>query len=144
MKAIALKFGLAETATESEVIAKIGELQQQAGEAVSLRTELAKQTETAITAAVDNAVKLRRITADKKNHFVELGKKIGLLSLNETLNMMQPSQRPTDIINGSSAEESLYKKLSDVPTDKIIALRSEDLDSYRKLYKAEYGIEPKD
>lgn len=141
MKAIALKLGLAETATENEILAKVGELQSQAGETATLRAAMAKQTETAIMAAVDNAVKLRKITADKKNHFVELGKKAGLESLNETLNLMQPAKRPTDMID-EPAGGTAYKKLSDVPTDKMPALRADEPDTYRKLYKAEYGVEP--
>jgi len=40
---------------------------------------------------------------------------------------------------GGSATE--YKKLSDVPGDKIIELRTKEPAVYRKLYKAEYGVE---
>ena len=142
MKAIALKLGLSETATEQEVLAKVGELQTQAAEAANIRLAMAKQTEQAITAAVDSAVKLRKITADKKNHFVEIGKKVGLASLNETLDLMQPAKRPTDVIdqNGGGVQE--YKKLSDVPTDTLVQLRADEPEKYKVLYKAEYGIEP--
>lgn len=142
MKAIALKLGLAETATEQEVLAKVGELQTQAAEAANIRLAMAKQTETAITAAVDNAVKLRKITADKKNHFVEMGKKVGLASLNETLDLMQAAKRPTDVIDQNSGGVQEYKKLSDVPTDKLVQLRADEPEKYKALYKAEYGIEP--
>ncbi len=142
MKAIALKLGLPETASEQEVLAKIGELQTTAQGADAARQELAKQKDAAIDAAVENAIKLRKITADKKAHFVELGKKAGLETLTETLNCMSSSQRPTDVINnGSSGTE--YKTLRDVPTDKLEELRKEDFETYSKLYKAAYGIEPK-
>lgn len=142
MKAIALKLGLPETATEQEVLAKLGELQTQAAEAANIRLKMAEQTEQAIAAAVDSAVKLRKITADKKDHFVELGKMVGLESLNETLNLMQPAKRPTDMIDQSQGGATEYKKLSDVPTNRLMQLRADDPETYKTLYKAEYGINP--
>ena len=138
---IALKLSLPQTATESEIIAAIASLQQEAAETVNLRAEMAKQSNAAITAAVENAIKLRKITADKKDHFVELGKKAGLESLNETLELMHPASRPTDILN-ESAGSSEFKKLSDVPSDQLMKLRDENPALYKQLYKAEYGIEP--
>jgi len=42
---------------------------------------------------------------------------------------------------GAAAATGEYKKLSDVPEDKRIELRSEDPETYRVLYKAEYGVE---
>lgn len=142
MKKIALKLGIAETATETEVLGKIAELQTQAAEAADMRLKMEKQTEQAIAAAVETAVKLRKITADKKNHFIELGKKAGLAALTETLELMQPANRPTDIIDPSAGGNGGFKKLSDVPTEQLAQLRADDSETYARLYKAEYGIEP--
>lgn len=142
MKEIALKLGMAETATEAEVLNRIAELQTQAAEAAAIRLEMEQQTEQAIAAAVDGAVKLRKITADKKAHFVELGKKAGLQSLVETLELMQPAARPTDFIDQTNGEHKTFKKLSDVPADQLAQLRAADSETYARLYKAEYGIEP--
>ncbi len=142
MKKIALKLGIAETATETEVLGKIAELQTQAAEAADMRLKMEKQTEQAIAAAVETAVKLRKITADKKNHFIELGKKAGLAALTETLELMQPANRPTDIIDPSVGGNGGFKKLSDVPTEQLAQLRTDDSETYARLYKAEYGIEP--
>lgn len=142
MKEIALKLGMAETATEAEVLNRIAELQTQAAEAAAIRLEMEQQTEQAIAAAVDGAVKLRKITADKKAHFVELGKKAGLQSLVETLELMQPAARPTDFIDRTNGEHGTFKKLSDVPADQLAQLRAADSETYARLYKAEYGIEP--
>lgn len=141
MKAIALKFGLASDATEQEVLLKIEQLQQQANEAAELRKQLAQQQEQAIIAAVDGAIQMKRITSDKRNHFVELGKKVGLEALNETLKLMRPAVRPTSVID-EQQESGEYKKLSDVPTDQLQQLRDNDPDSYRRLYQAEYGVLP--
>ena len=142
MKEIALKLGLAETATETEVLGRIAELQTQAAEAADIRLKMEQQTEQAIDAAVESAVKLRKITADKKNHFVELGKKAGLAALTETLELMQPARRPTDFIDRTDGEHETFKKLSDVPTEQLAQLRADEPETYKSLYKAEYGIEP--
>ncbi len=142
MKEIALKLGLAETATETEVLGRIAELQTQAAEAADIRLKMLQQTEQAIDAAVESAVKLRKITADKKSHFVELGKKAGLATLTETLELMQPARRPTDFIDRTDGEHETFKKLSDVPTEQLAQLRADEPDMYKSLYKAEYGIEP--
>lgn len=56
---------------------------------------------------------------------------------------MNPAQKPTDIIHpaGGSPATSEYKKLSDVPADKMMELRANDKETYMKLYKAEYGVD---
>ncbi|GHT15050.1 hypothetical protein AGMMS4956_14190 [Bacteroidia bacterium] len=143
MKSIALKLGLPETATEAEILAKVGTLQLAAQDAEKLQKEVETQREKAIESEVDNAVKLKKITAEKKAHFVTLGKTAGLDSLTATLECMTPALKPTDVIapGTSLASTGGYKKLSDVPDDKRIELRRDDLDTYKALYKAEYGIE---
>lgn len=145
MKAIALKLGLPETATEAEVLNKVEELQAQSAEAETLRNDVQQQAEKVIELAVDNAVKLRKITADKKNHFVEMGKKVGLESLTETLNLMTVAKKPTEVIDrGTDEPAGTWKKLSDVPSDKLLTLRDENLEQYKQLYKAECGIDLND
>ena len=79
---------------------------------------------------------------------MELGKKVGVQSLNETLELMQPAQKPTDLIsketgaNGAPAGgHQTFAKLSEVPGDKLEALKQEQPQEYARLYKAEYGID---
>ncbi len=143
MKTIALKLGLPETATEAEILAKIDGLQLAAGKVETLEKEANTQKETALMALVDNAIQLKKITADKKEHFVALGKAAGYDSLKATLELMTPAKKPNEVINlGSKKEVEEYKKLSEVPADEAIRLRAEDKETYAKLYKAEYGMEP--
>ena len=56
---------------------------------------------------------------------------------------MTPIQKPMNLINrpsgGSMALD--YKKLSDVPADKIEEIRNNDKPTYMKLYRAEYGVD---
>ena len=142
MKKIALQLGLPENATEQEIAVAIAQLQKDASETVQLRKNAEQAAERAIETAVDEAIKLRKITADKKDHFVAIGKKVGLESLNETLQLMQPAALPTDAIHQENLNAGEYTKLSDVPVDKLETLRKDNFAEYAKLYKAEYGIDP--
>ena len=143
IKQIALAAGLPETATEAEVLQTVAQLRDDASEVVTLRSEVQRHQEEALTTLVDGAISAGKFTADKKNHFVELGKKVGLSALKETLELMNPTMRPSDIINPTSAPATgEYKTLRDVPTDKLETLRKENPDPYKLLYKAEYGIAP--
>lgn len=142
-KAIALKMGLPETATENEILSTIEVLLGYKTANEQLRQEKEQMQLAGITSAVEAAVTERRITAEKKDHFIALGKQVGLESLKLTFDAMSPAQKPTDIIRPASGggASSEYKKLSDVPADKIMELRDNDKPTYMKLYKAEYGVD---
>ena len=96
-----------------------------------------------ITSMVDEAIKAGKFTADKKNHFVELGKKVGAESLKMTLDAMSVSMKPSTILNKPSASGTpkQYQKLSEVPEAELKLMREEDKEQYKRLYKAEYGFE---
>ena len=134
--------GLAENATEEQVHNAVQLLKQSADKAQSM--ELA-----AITSAVDQAIKEKRITEAKRDHFIQLGKNVGVQQLTETLECMAQASKPLDMINqqpGSNgapagAEHQTFAKLSEVPADKIETLKKEQPQEYARLYKAEYGIE---
>ncbi len=140
MKEIALKLGLPENATQEQIVAAIGGLQE---ENKTLKAEKEAAGVKSIELAVDQAVSAGKIAADKKQHFVELGKKAGLESLTETLKLMSGPVRPTDVLHQTTpASDGGYKKLSEVPVSELAKLRKEQPMEYRKLYKAEYGVEP--
>ena len=141
-KQIALALGLNEAATEQEVLDTIAQLRKDAQDAVTLRQQAEQQRQEAIATLVDKAVAEGKFTADKKNHFVSLGNKVGLQSLKDTLELMTPAQRPGNLIKPTNSSEGDYKTLSEVPADKLEALRKEQPEQYKTLYKAEYGIEP--
>lgn len=139
MKEIALKLGLPEGATREEILTAVGGLQEQN------RTLKAAQEAAAVKSvelAVDQAVADGKITADKRQHFIELGKKAGLESLSETLKLMGGSVRPSDLIHPQGGGSGGWKTLRDVPVEQLEQLRREQPAEYRKLYKAEYGMEP--
>ena len=143
IKTIALALGLSETATEQEVLQKAAQLREEASEVVRLRAADAQRQSEAITLLVDGAIKEGRFTADKREHFVELGKKAGLVSLKATIDLMTPAVRPSGFITPKSEPAAgEYKTLSDVPADKLEALRKDNPDQYKTLYQKEYGILP--
>lgn len=137
-KTIALQLGLPETATEAEISAKIGELNaaKQQNETLQLAH---------ITAMVDKAIGEKRLAADKKNHFVELGKKIGAEELSNVLAAMSPQVKLSAIIGHQGGVPSdgpkAFTKLSDVPADMLLKMREEQPEEYKRLYKVEYGME---
>lgn len=145
LKAIALKLGLPETADESAILTKIGELQNTAAEVATLKKDKEDLALAQVTAAVDAAIKENRLTADKKEHFVNLGKAVGIESLKATLDAMSPAVRLSKTINPtggtSQVTQKTYSKLSEVPEAELLKMRSENLDEYRRLYKAEYNCE---
>lgn len=144
LKTIALKLGLPETADEAAVLNKIGELNLSVAEVGQLKKDNDALTLAQVTAAVETAIKENRFTADKKDHFITLGKTVGIDTLKATLDAMSPTARLSHNINPSSGStppvgQKTYSKLSEVPEDELRKMRDENLDEYRRLFKAEYG-----
>lgn len=128
--------GLSETATEQEAVGALRLLKEKADKVETLQLA-------SITAVVDGAIAEKRITADKKEHFVNIGKAAGIDSLRTTLSLMQPVRKPTEVIHQTDTphddEPKTYAKLSDVPAAELEKLREEKPQDYERLYKAEYG-----
>lgn len=150
LKKIALSLGLPETATEADVTAKIGELQaakveneKLLKESESLKKEKAALELSGITGVVEKAIGEKKIGSEKKEQFVELGKKIGAEELQKTFDAMQVQVKLSHIVGGGSAggAKGGWKKLSDVPADELMKLRADDPAEYKRLYRAEYGME---
>lgn len=145
-KAIALKLGLLETATETEILAKIGILLGFETANGELRTKLENIQLAGITQMVDTAIQAGKFNADKKEHFISLGKTMGAEGLKLTLDSMAAATKPLQLINSggstsSAATSGNWSKLSEVPADQLILMRESDPEKYRTLYKAEYGID---
>jgi hypothetical protein len=144
MKLVALKLGLLETATETEILYKITELQNKAGRTDQMQKQMDEQLNKAIEGVVDAAIANKKITADKKSHFVGIGKTSGLEVLRETLGLIESAKRPSEVIDTTSGTgTTAYKKLSEVPEQELREMRKNDIETYRKLFKAEYGYEAK-
>lgn len=157
LKDLAIKLGLQETATEEEVNKKLASLSLAANEVTNLKNQLRTVMEqqqavelSAITRAVETAISEKRLAAGMKDHFVELGKKLGLEQLNLTLSAMQPQGKITATLhrtdNGNIVADpqdySKYEKLSAVPANVMMDLHDNHHDEFVRLYNAEYGFEP--
>lgn len=145
MKLIALKLGLPEAASEQEVLAKLDILLGYKTANETLKTELGQLKLAGITQMVDGAITAGKFTADKKEHFLALGKSIGAESLKLTLDAMQSVTKPMQLVRpagGASMQVTgEYKKLGDVPAEQLKLMRTENPDQYKALYKAEYGVD---
>lgn len=144
LKKLALQLGLPETADEATVFAKIAELQKKAGEFITLKAENDELKLASITTLVDAAVNEKKITVENKEHFVNLGKTIGAEELKKTLAAMSPNVKLSDVLShqgGGSNQQGTYTKLSEVPEAELLRMRQEDKETYKRLFKAEYGYE---
>lgn len=143
-KMVAMQLGLPATATEAEINAKLDELKTAKEENERLQQKNAALTLASITAAVEKAVGEKRITPDKKDEFINLGKEVGQEKLERILSAISPQMKLISVIGhqgGAATEPTTYKKLSDVPSGQLITLRKEQPDEYKRLYKEEYGME---
>lgn len=135
MEKILLKLGLASGATEDEAVAAIGRLQEEKNTLTLSR----------ITDAVDRAVKERRITADKKDKYLSLGKQIGLESLNALFADMTPAQKPLDLVRpvgGSGPATDVKLTWATATADQLAELRDNNREEYVRLYREHFGFAP--
>ena len=144
-KVIALQLGLPETATENEINAKLAQLKALQQENETLKAEKQTLAEARIAQLVDTAIAEKRLDAQHKEQFVKLGGQIGAEELEKTLQAMKPQVKLSAMLGhqGSapgSASEKTYTKLSEVPADELVKLRADNVEEYKRLYEAEYGI----
>lgn len=129
--------GLKEDASDQELLSEIRLLKEKSNKAE-------KEQQAAITAMVEGAIREKRIDAAKKEHFLELGFKMGLDTLSVTLSAIPSSSKITEVIRNTSPKGAMtYTKLSEVPEEELLLMRENDKDEYTRLYKAEYGFSPK-
>ena len=141
---LALELGLPKDADEATINATLAKLKADGAEAETLRQERDTLRAARIETLVNAAIAEKKIGEDKKQQFLDLGKKIGADELKQTFDAMSPQVKLSNIVTGGGAPaggHAEYKKLSDVPSDELAKLREQNPAQYKKLYKAEYGIE---
>lgn len=134
MKEIMMKLGLPEDATEQQAVEAIGRMQSERE-----NVQLAR-----ITEAVDAAIKEKRITADKKEKYIGLGKSLGLEQLKELLSDITPAQKPLDLVRPgqTAAGGSVALKWETATPEQLAELRESNREEYVRLYKEHYGFAP--
>ena len=141
---LALELGLPKDADEATITAKLASLKSAGAEADTLRQERDTLRAARIESIVNAAISEKKICEDKKQQFLDLGKKVGADELKQTFAAMSPHVKLSSLVTGGGATaggHAEYKKLSDVPGDELATLREQNPAEYKKLYKAEYGIE---
>ena len=142
MKQILLALGLSESATEAEALSAIATLQKGAKEAETLRLS-------AITSAVNTAIAENRITEANRDHFVQLGKAVGIESLQTTLALMHPAVKPTQVIENAQTVQ-LAGGMAGKSWDELdrsgslLTLKKENMAVFKQLYKEKFGVEYKE
>lgn len=106
LKTLALQLGLPETADEATINSKLAELKASQNDVEKMRQENDALKLAQITGAVDSAIAAGKIPADKKQHFLNLGKKIGIETLNETIAVMAPAARLSAILQPEAPAKS--------------------------------------
>ncbi len=133
MKEILLALGLPETATEAEAVAAINTMKS-----ATEKIELSR-----IETAVDGAIHQKKVTADKRDQLITLGKTAGFENLQITLSMLTPVQKLTDLIHPSTTGgTSSDKKFVELSATELETLRTNNKPEYIRLYQAEFGFPP--
>lgn len=147
LKTLALALGLTDNATEEEVLSCATQLKNNYDEQCARFEELNARFEQLalkqLEQLVDNAVNDKKINNEQKTHFIELGKKVGIDDLKITLDAMQPQVKLSQFINPADDNaKTQWSKLSDVPAEQLVELRKNNPDTYKELFKKEYGFVP--
>ncbi len=110
IKTLALTLGLPETADEAAVNAKLAELKTANDDVENIRRENEQLKLSQVTAAVDAAIAAKKIPAEKKQHFLDLGKSVGIETLNATLDAITPAPKLSATLQTDPAGDDLPKK----------------------------------
>jgi hypothetical protein len=147
MKRIALVFGLAETATEDEVLAAIAEKDKKINtleaDLTAMREEQNRQKMAELTAMLENPRKA--FTAGQKEELLALAAtdlpramKLAALQPEAAKLHTVPGGTTTDPYAGKS-----FKQLQKEAPAHLAHLKKTDFNAFVALYKAEFGTEPK-
>lgn len=110
LKTLALQLGLPETADEATVNAEIARLKASKDDTEKIRRENEELKLAQITAAVDAAVAEKKISTEKKEHFINIGKKLGIDELKETLAAMSPQVKLSTTIESEPEQKETFAK----------------------------------
>ncbi len=143
MDFIALALGLKTGATEAEITAEVTALKAKAKRVDELEATIKNLQLKQVTTMVDAQVG-RKITTDKRQHFIDLGVASGIDSLQATFDAMAEFVKPTNVIVvPKSVDGKTDKTFKDLTDTERVQLRETNRVEYTRLFKAEYGFDPK-
>lgn len=153
---VAVTLGMQSDASQESVINALKSKLQLAasaeeykGKYETLLGEIQLATEKKIIALVDGAVD-KKITADRKDFYVKLGKDSGIEALTSVLEALPAIRTSGSIILGkdtphveAEGEPKTFTELKEKGMKAVELCRTETPEKYKSLFKAEYGYEPK-
>lgn len=135
--------GLEASATDTEVEAKVKELQAKANEAETLVAQIEAQQNAHKKALIDAAIQERKILAKDRDVYDGMAANI----VERVLGTLQPQMKPSSIINqqnsgGGSDNEKItnWKELVAKGDDFFERFKAENVGEYSKLYFSEFGF----
>ncbi len=151
MKSVALKLGLAESATEDQILQEITKLQTEkqvlTNENKTLKDRETLALKTRAEKLADDAIATGRTTADKKETLV----KMAMFDFDNTkalIDATPPARRPTETLQrkpagdgNETAEVKSWDDLVKLGRKEVERVRLEEPDVYRKLYREKYKRE---
>jgi hypothetical protein len=148
MKQIAITLGLKDDATEGEIINAINQLKnvQKTHETViaEQKEALSKVASKNAEQLVDAAIAAKKITAAQKEQFV----KLAMSDFDTAKTVLDTMQAPRNITASLKSETTTgtgaptAKKFKELSEAELLELRSNEPETYKELFKAEYGFVP--
>ncbi|MGL4956545.1 MAG: hypothetical protein ACRC9X_05150 [Bacteroidales bacterium] len=147
MKEITLALGLDSSAQEADAVGAVNALKIRAEKAEAdlklMQDKQAEEAQKRIASLVDTAIAEGKITADKKDVFLSIGKTSGEQALVGALSAIDTPTKASDILRrATGGSASTDKKFAELSDDARLALRSNEPEAYAKLFEAEYGFKP--
>lgn len=138
MKEILKVLGLADNASETLAVAEVRKLHERIAQ---LEKEKKDAQEASLKEIIDQAVKDCKLAENKRETFMEIGRRNGIEALRDVLDsMVQPMVKPSELINRRS--ELHDKGWADLSEKEKEDLRSSDPERYGLLFEKEYGFKP--
>lgn len=146
LKDVALMMGLQETATEAEVRDRLQLMKEEHERLEAAEKRLSELAKERVVALVDRGIKENRIEASKREEMVVLFGKIGAEEAEKLLASMAVQVKPSQLIEPDTgarlgATPEGWKSLHDVPAEQLYRLKKERPEEYKRLYRAEYGMD---
>lgn len=152
VKRVAIMLALNPEASDEVIMDGLKEKLDLASKANGYKTEVATLKEQIKLVGEKNIVALvdaqvdKKITADKKEFYVELGKTSGCETLNSLFDNMPGMTKVTDTItlsnNGKAEKVEKFEDLLTLGMGAVTKFKEEKPQEYVKLFKEHYGHEP--
>ena len=129
--------GLPKGATEDLAVAEIAKLNERI---TALEAEKKAAAEATLQGMVNEAIRQRKTTEDKREMYMKIGRQSGIETLRTVLSELNAPVRASEIIHSEGV--SATKKFSEYSAEDLESMRANDPQRYGELFAAEYGFAP--